>query len=306
MQESWFVIINPVSGGKAAPGRWRKIKPLLDESPVSYQVAFTEYRDHAAVIAKEAVQSGFRRFVIIGGDGTANDVINGLCVSGIDISMLTVAMIPAGTGNDWVRTIGKPNMQHIASDLINCETMMHDVGMVYYHNKGSEHLRYFINMAGLGFEGAVAKKIYERTDKWQGGKLQYQLAIMQTLFSYKHTQLQVSVDGNTAHMQALSAAIGSGKYNGGGMMQLPSAIPNDGSLDMTIITTMSKFKMVVSLPKLRSGAHIGMREVQTFRGKEINITSNPPVHMDADGEFIGQTPLRFRIASQQIQVLKWH
>ncbi|HMU70780.1 MAG TPA: acylglycerol kinase family protein, partial [Chitinophagales bacterium] len=104
MQYDWFVIINPVSGGKAAPKRWHKIKPLFDAAPFNYEVIFTEYRDHAALIAKNAVQQGFRRFVILGGDGTANDVINGLCQSGISTEMFTVAMIPAGTGNDWVRT----------------------------------------------------------------------------------------------------------------------------------------------------------------------------------------------------------
>lgn len=305
MQYDWFVIINPVSGGKAAPKRWHKIKPLFDAAPFNYEVIFTEYRDHAALIAKNAVQQGFRRFVILGGDGTANDVINGLCQSGISTEMFTVAMIPAGTGNDWVRTIGKPDFAMIVEDLIRHETMKHDIANVTYVNDGKEAMRYFINMAGLGFEGAVAKKIYERSSKWQGGKMQYQLAILSTLFVYKHTQLEIKVDGNSSEMQFLSAAIGSGKFNGGGMKQLPAAIFNDGILDLTVIATMSKMKMVISLPKLKTGAHIGMQEVQTFKGKIIEMNSNPPVHMDADGEYLGQTPLRFQVASEQINVIKW-
>lgn len=306
MQQKWLVIINPVSGGKAAPKRWAKIQPILEAAGIGMQVAYTEYRDHGAKLASEAVKQGFRHILILGGDGTANDVVNGVMQSGIAPQEMVLAMIPAGTGNDWVRTIGKPQTTtEIVSALQNIKTQLHDVGIARYTQGEEKRERYFINIAGLGFEGAVAQYLFEHSGKFYFGKLQYQLAIMRTLFRYKHTRMRITTDQGQDDLTVLSVAVGNGKYNGGGLKQLPSANFNDGQLDMTIITTMPKWKMVVSLPKLQSGAHVHMREVQTFKSKSITIHSDPPVSIDADGEYIGSTPLELAIAPQQIQVLVW-
>lgn len=306
MQNAWLVIINPVSGGKAAPKRWAKIKPLFDAEQISYEEHVTQYRDHAAEIVRQKLIEGARKIMILGGDGTANDVINGVYTSGVDPSAVVVAMVPAGTGNDWVRTIGKPkDPKHLVSALERGQTFLHDVLIVRYQKENTTATRYCMNITGLGFEGAVARNIFLRSGKWQAGKLRYQLEILKTLFVYKHTQMQFSVDGKTEIITALSVALGNGKYNGGGLKQLPSAQFDDGKIDMTVITNMPKWKMITSLPKLQSGAHIGMREVRTFSGKQIQISSAPEVHIDADGEYIGTTPLHCVIADKQIQVLKW-
>lgn len=306
MQDKWLVIINPVSGGRSAPKRWAKIKPLFDDAGILYQEQSTGYRDHAAMLVRDAVKSGCRKIMILGGDGTANDVINGVLTSGADPEQITVAMVPAGTGNDWVRTIGKPGSgAELIHGLQRMQTFLHDVGIAYYQHDGKQKQRYFINIAGLGFEGAVAKRIYENAGKWYLGKLQYQLAIMRTLFVYKHTPMQITVDGSATSLTVLSIAAGNAKYNGGGLKQLPSALFDDGEFDMTVITDMPKWKMVLNLPKLQTGSHIGMREVRTFRGKHISIISTPAVHIDVDGEYIGTTPLRFEMAEQKIRVLKF-
>lgn len=306
MQQKWLVIINPVSGGKAAPKRWAKIQPILEAAGIQTEVVKTAYRDHGAELAKDAVQKGYRHIMILGGDGTANDVVNGVMQSGIAASDVVLAMIPAGTGNDWVRTIGKPHSgEALVAAIRNHKTQMHDVGLLTFQGESGIAHRYFINIAGLGFEGAVAKYLFDHSGKFYLGKLQYQLAILRTLFRYKHTHMQIKTDEQQSTLTALSIAAGNGKYNGGGLMQLPNAVFQDGLIDMTVITTMPKWKMVVSLPKLQSGAHVHMREVQTFRAKHISIQSNPPVYIDADGEFIGTTPLDMSIAPQQIQVLMW-
>lgn len=306
MQDQWLVIVNPVSGGKRAPKRWAKIQPVLEQSGIPHRVMFTEYRDHASLLVQQAIREGARKCMILGGDGTANDVVNGLFASGIDPAEVLLAMVPAGTGNDWVRTIGKPaNEQQLAEGLRTEKYRLHDVGVLECRRDAQEVTRYFINIAGLGFEGAVAKRLYDQQGSWYLGKLQYQIAILRSLFVYKHTQMQLEVDGVISRETALSVAAGNGRFNGGGLMQLPLADPGDGVLDMTVITTMPKWKMVVSLPKLQTGAHTRMREVKTYTGKTISIHSEPPVFIDADGEYIGTTPLTFRIAERQVRVLKW-
>lgn len=306
MQQKWLVIINPVSGGKAAPKRWAKIQPILEAAGISMQVLYTAYRDHGAVLAEDAVRNGFRHIMILGGDGTANDVVNGVMRSGIAPSEVVLAMIPAGTGNDWVRTIGKPaSVALMVPALQEMKTQWHDVGVAKYQQEGKAAQRYFINITGLGFEGAVAKYLFDHSGRFYFGKLQYQLAILRTLFRYKHTHMRITADQVQAELTVLSIAAGNGKFNGGGLKQLPSAVYHDGKLDMTVITNMPKWKMVVSLPKLQSGAHVHMREVQTFTASTITIQSEPPVFIDADGEYIGTTPLELAILPQQIQVLLW-
>lgn len=306
MDKKWFVIINPVSGGKYAPKLWNKMKSLLDAADILYEAVFTEYVDHAGQLAKNALHDRFQQFIIIGGDGTANDVVNGIFNSGFDTSTVTVAMIAAGTGNDWVRTIGTyKNLNAIPEALKKKNTFLQDVGEVWYQKSNQTAKRYFVNITGLGFEGHVAKKLFENNGFLKGTKLQYQIAILKALFVYKHTSLTLTVDDVTTTQTGLSIAAGICKFNGGGLKQLPSAIYDDGLLDMTVIGSMTKLQMVFNLPKLQSGSHVKLNSVNTYRGKTIKIDSDPPIYVDADGEFIGTTPITISLLPKAIQVLRF-
>ncbi len=306
MIDKWFVIINPVSGRNKGRKLWHKIKPLLTEGGIMYEFALTEFVDHASAITKQAALSGFRNFLIIGGDGTANDVVNGICSSDIPIDAFTVAMLHAGTGNDWVRTIGKySSLSNIAKAIQYKKTFAHDVGICIYNKNNTEHKRYFINIVGLGFEGHVAKRLFDEKSVFRGTKLQYQIAILRSLFVYKHTHMKITVDGISSQITTLSLAAGIGKYNGGGLKQLPESKFDDGLLDITVIGNMSKFKMVISLPKLQSGIHTRMKEVKTYRGKEIKIESIPDVFIDADGEYLGTTPISLSLMEKKLNIIHW-
>lgn len=306
MNEKWFVIINPVSGGKKGPKLWYKIKPLLDEEGISYEIAITEFIDHASQLIKNAIVNGYSNFIVIGGDGTANDVVNGILDSGTDPEKITIAMLPAGTGNDWVRTIGKyASIDEIPSALKNKKTFLHDIGTVLFHKNGLEQKRYFINIVGLGFEGHVAKKLSESNGILKGTKLQYQVAILRSLFLYHHTKMKITVDGKSSVHNTLSIACGICQYNGGGLKQLPDAMYDDGILNMTLIGSMRKIKMAVSLPKLKDGSHTKMQEVEIFKGREILIESTPPVYIDADGEYLGETPVKIIVKEKALSILKW-
>ncbi len=306
MDKKWFVIINPVSGGKYAPKLWNKILPYLQAEDIAYEAVLTEYIDHAGILVKKALAEGFTHFMIIGGDGTANDVINGIYSAQINTNTITVAMLPAGTGNDWVRTIGAFKLaSDIPKAILRNETFLHDAGVVTYKNGNEIAQRYFINIAGLGFEGHVAKNIYESKGWLKGTKLQYQISILKALFIYKHTSLTITVDGTNTKQSALSVAAGICKFNGGGLKQLPNAIFDDGLLDMTVIGSMRKWQMVVNLPKLQNGSHVKVKSVSTFRGKNISIDSELPIYIDVDGEFIGTTPVTIAILPKSINVLKF-
>lgn len=302
----WFVIINPVAGGGKAPKLWRKLKPLLEKTGIDFEFAETKYINHACELAQAALQANGKNLLIIGGDGTANEVINGIVDYASDFSDITIAMFSVGTGNDWVRTIGKPaSIQNIPRNLKAYQTKEHDVGLINYTQNALIKMRCFINIAGLGFDGHVAYKLSNGNSFLAGTKFRYWIGILQSLFSYSHTHIIADIDGVKVQTKTLSIAVGICKYNGGGMMQLPYAEINDGKLDMTIIGSMSKAKMVFSLPRLRNGSFTRMKVVSLFKGQKISVQSDIPIHVEADGEYLGNTPVEITILPQKINVLVW-
>ncbi|MFN0275377.1 MAG: diacylglycerol/lipid kinase family protein [Chitinophagales bacterium] len=303
---TWYAIINPVAGKNKAKNLWKKLQPLLQKANIPCNGLITQYADHAIDLTKDAISRGAENFLIIGGDGTANEVINGIFTSEATPANMTVAMLSAGTGNDWVRTIGTyKTLEDIPAKLLLKKTMLHDVGLLEFKKNEATQKRYFINIAGLGFDGFTAKKIAEGNRLLQGTKLQYWLALLGSLFTYKHTIVKFVVDGKEISLNTLSAAIGNCKYNGGGMKQLPDAQFDDGFLDVTVIGNMSKLKMVVSLPKLTDGSFVTMNEITTMKGKEIFINSEKTIYVEADGEYLGTLPAKFSVLEKGISVISW-
>ncbi|MEZ5013865.1 MAG: diacylglycerol kinase family lipid kinase [Chitinophagales bacterium] len=300
---TWFVLINPVAGGKKGLQRWAKLQPLLEAAQIPFTHVITKDTEHGVHASAEAMRAGYNRFIIIGGDGTANDVINGIMqVEGASLPL--ICMLPAGTGNDWVRTIGKAkNDKEMIAGLQKAEGKKHDVGVVEYQAGAQRKQKYFINIAGLGFDAHVARRLSMGKGLFNGTKLRYQLAILRSLFIYKHSMVHVRCDGREYDLKTLSIACGICKYNGGGLMQLPEADIADGILDLTIIGSMSKGKMVISLPKLSDGSFTKMQEVKTDTGKEITFTSDTTLFVEADGEFLGEAPVTIKILPAAIQVL---
>lgn len=302
----WFVIINPISGGGKAVKLWKKLRVLLEQAEIEFEFAQTKYPNHAFELTQAAMQAGALRILIIGGDGTANEVVNGLMQYAATPDSIALAMISVGTGNDWVRTIGKPaSFRSMILGLKASQTFAHDVGVLEYAGTNGRTKRYFINIAGLGFDGYVAYKLSRSSSFFSGSKIQYWIGLMQSLFTYKHTRVNFTVDDESVTMQTLSVAAGICKYNGGGMQQLPHADFNDGLLDMTVISNMHKLKMILSLPKLASGSFIRMQSVKTFRGKQITIESDKTIHVETDGEYLGTTPVQIHIIPSAIRVVKW-
>lgn len=300
------MVVNPVSGGGKGTHLSETIAGLLLQRQIPFEKAVTQRVWHACELTQDAIKAGFTRFLIVGGDGTANEVINGIFLTGANTEKIIVGMISVGTGNDWVRTIGKHrSVNSIPDSLLYEQTFLHDVGRVEYKKNGATAYRYFINIAGLGFDGYAAKKIAEGPRFLQGTKLQYWGAILQSLFFYKHHLMKITVDGNESTHQTLSIACGICKYNGGGLMQLPGASCEDGLLDMTLIGNMSKLKMVMSLPKLSNGSFLSMKEIATFKGKDFLIECDEPVMVETDGEYLGETPARISILTNKIHILRW-
>lgn len=308
IQEKHLVLINPNAGNRKGQKDWPKIKKLLIGQGFVFETVFTKSRMHAIKLTSDKIQEGYRKIIVIGGDGTLNEVTNGIflqeaCVS----SDVIVGFIPVGTGNDWGRTYSLPGKYADAIGIIKKGYLYwQDAGKVSYHNDKGEHLRYFINVSGMGYDALVARKTNRMKDKGRGSPLLYLYNIFAGLFQYKYTSYNIEVDGKEMfNGRVLSMNVGICKYNGGGLKQLPNAIPDDGLLDVTVIKATSKLNIFKHIGKLYDGTFIKLRFVETYRGKTCRIVSKPvgTVFMEADGESLGHTPLNFSVIQQALSLI---
>ncbi len=294
----WFFIVNPNAGSRKGIRDWPRILKLIMESGISHEFALTTHRGHAIDLTLDCLKQGHRRIAVVGGDGTLNEVLNGIYQQNeIDKKEILIGMIPVGTGNDWCRMFNIPFDYKKALDvLIQEKTFVQDVGKVtHYHNDKAEE-RYFMNVAGMGYDALVNKKTNIFKEKGRGGPLTYFYFVFASLFQYTFMEAVIEVDGESVFKgEIFSMNVGICKYNGGGMMQVPFAVPDDGLLDVTLIKKAPKYIVIRHVRKLYDGSLVNLPIVKTFRGKEIRIRSTGRIYLETDGESLGHTPFTFKI-----------
>jgi YegS/Rv2252/BmrU family lipid kinase len=305
IKKEWLLIVNPNAGRGKGRKDWNKISALFDACNLTYHFMFTESRRHAILITSEAIKNGYRKFVVIGGDGTMNEVVNGAfaqktCTS----SEITLGMISVGTGNDWGKLFDIPSdYEGAVKTIAEGKTRLQDAGIVHYYHGTSRQKRYFINIAGLGFDAVVVKKTNIQKDKGRKGKALYFYNLLKSLLQYAHTSVSVDIDGTKMLNDVFTISIGIGRFSGGGMKQTPNAIPDDGLFDITIVKKIRKGEIIRSLKMLYDGTILEHPKIEGFVGKNILIDSDPLIHLEADGESLGHSPIEFSIIPQSIQII---
>jgi diacylglycerol kinase (ATP) len=302
----WFVIVNPNAGRRKGEKDWPEISRMITAANIRFVSMFTQHRIHAIRMARRFVEMGYRNIIVVGGDGTMNEVVNGIFTQAKrPTDSVTIGLIPVGTGNDWCRMFGIPYDYQGAIDIITRrKTFLQDVAWVKFMQEGREKHRFFANMAGMGYDAMVAEKTNKQKDQGKSGPLSYFINIFSSLFSFEEAQTEILVDDiEVLKAPVFTMNVGICKFNGGGMMQLPKAVPDDGLLDMTVITKLSRFRVMRSVHKLYDGSFTLMPQVKTFRGKTITINSKPEVYMEADGESLGHSPFKFGIIPKSLSVI---
>lgn len=273
------------------------------------EIHFSEYPHHAIELVKQLIEeTGHMQLIAVGGDGTLNEVVNGIFQQQrIKPEEITLGLITIGTGNDWGRMYKMPrSYKKQVKILKKGHALLQDVGKVKYLHDTEENSRYFVNIAGMGFDALVAKKTNILKEKGSGGPLSYLYSLVTGLFQFHPVHLDIENEDKTLFSgKIFSISIGICSYNGGGMKQLPNAIPNDGLFDVTIIKKMPKNKVLRSIHKVYDGTFIHMKEVVTFTGKEFTIKSSPThkAFLETDGESLGHSPLYFEVVPAAIQLI---
>ncbi len=302
-QIKWGLIVNPNAGSGKCQKNWPAIQKLIKRAKIEFDAVFTERKGHAIELTRELVEKGYRKLIVVGGDGTLNEVVNGIFYQkDIDPKSMTLAMIPVGTGNDWCRTFQVPTKYLDAIKLIREEkTVVQDIGLVDFHN-GSSPDRYFANVAGIGFDATVAHEANKLKEKGKGNALSYMIILLKTLLRYNSKTMQLTIGDQEFKERMFSIGIGIGKYNGGGMKQLPNAIANDGLLDITIIKNISKWTVIKELKGLYDGTFITHPKISALQHTEVTFAKNQ-LEIETDGESVGQGPQNFSILSKALRVV---
>jgi len=305
----WYVLINPQAGSKKTQEDWPRIRKLMEVQKIKMECVFTEHQYHATELVKNAIQNdGFTKIIAVGGDGTLNEVLNGIFLqTKFKQTDITLGVITVGTGNDWGRMYGMPQDYKDQIDIIiQNHTFLQDVGKVSYFHQNAEHTHYFMNIAGMGFDALVAKKTNIAKQKGAGGTLTYLINLLSGLFQFSYNNIEIDKEGERIFSgKVFSMSIGICKYNGGGMMQLPFAKPDDGLFDVTIIKKASRLKVVRNIKNLYDGSFVNMKEVETFTGNQFTITAIPQksVFLETDGESLGHSPLYFTLLPLAVNVI---
>lgn len=306
LTDRWFVIVNPVAGSGRGLIDFPQISKLLRNDDIRHDAVFTEHKHHATELTVTAANQGYRRIIVIGGDGTLNEVVNGLFIQkAVEPCEILLAVIAVGTGNDWVRTFGIP--QHY-SEAIRAiregRSFLQDVGTVTYTESHYTQTRYMANVAGLGFDAYVISTFNHLKMKGYKGGWMYLYSILKSYFRYKSSGARIWVDDKVVFNNLIfSLAIGICKYNGGGVQQLPNALADDGLLDLTIIRPVHWWHIVFRLKKLFNGDIYQIGHVIHAQGRKVKIEAAPLIQLETDGELMGGTPVEVNIRQRAIRVV---
>ncbi len=305
MNETWHIILNPHAGSGKGQYDKDKIIRLVQKSGLKFNLSISEYPGHAVLIAKELAKQGMSHFIVAGGDGTLNEVVNGFFNGKGTISdKIVVGIIPVGTGNDWIKTFGIPDDYQAAINIIKLRhKVMQDVGEIHYLKNDGDIKRYFVNIAGFGFDAMVATEANKLKAKGIKGFRIYIQSLLSSFFVFKPLQTTITIDGENFERNLFSISIGIGKYNGGGMMQVPDANPTQGIFHITIISKIGILGILRNLIGLYDGTFIRDRRVSTHTGKEITIQANTTLPGEADGESLGDSNYSIRILPHKLNVI---
>lgn len=305
MRKEYLLIVNPNAGKCRGEKDWDLISTLLRNEGLHFDARFTERKGHAIKLSAEAVNEGYRKIISVGGDGTLNEVVNGVFMNtACYTTEVTLGIIPVGTGNDWGKMFGIPGDYAGAIRIIReNKTMLHDAGLVSYCEGSERKERYFINIAGAGFESAVVKRTNYQKERGHSGKLIYLYNLLVTLISYRNRKVVCTIDSEKMKSGIFSINIGNGRYCGGGMRQTPDAVPDDGLLDVTVISGMGRLEIIRNLKILYNGKILEHPKIHGYRCKRFEIDSESPVYTEADGESLGHTPAVFSIIPAGLKVI---
>jgi diacylglycerol kinase (ATP) len=301
-----LVIVNPRSGRGLSESRWARVRGALTDGLGELDSQFTTGRRDASAIAQREAEAGRRLIVALGGDGTISEVANGILAAGAG-SRTELGIIPRGTGGDFRRTLDlSPDIAEAARRVRDGQPRVVDAGRVSYRGpEGETEVRHFVNVASFGFSSAVASRA-NASSKRLGGRIAFFGATLRTLFAYDNTDIWLTIDGRPRERRrVLLAAVGNGRYFGGGMKICPDARLDDGALDLVTVGDMSRTEVVTNIGRLYEGTHLELEAVKSDRVTRVTVEAveaDAQIPVELDGETPGHLPAAVEILPGALRV----
>ncbi len=304
-----YFIVNPRAGSGRTMCEWLPAERRLERSGIPFVTALTDYKRHATSLAYEAAASGYRKIYAVGGDGSVHEVFNGICAwcldNGASTEDFTIGVVPIGSGNDWIKSLGVPNDVNQAIGLI-CGGSVGKMDVIEVRCGGGKRL-YMANIGGVGFDSHVCQRVNSQKESGKRGKLIYLNALRHTILGFKSIDVCLVADGEVVfNGPCYSLAFGNGRYSGSGMRQVPLAVTDDGLLDYAVIPRLSLGKIVRELPRLYRGNLNESKYVLSGRCRELQVmpmNEHSSDLVELDGEIEGRLPLTLSVTGRMIKVV---
>jgi YegS/Rv2252/BmrU family lipid kinase len=304
MGEYWYFIINPASGSGKGLSIWKQVQDHLNKSEIEYSFDISDYHKHTIELVSQKYKDGIRHFVGIGGDGTINEIINGLVPVYRDGVKPVVGLIPVGTGNDWVRNFKNTcTAENIVQKVQDQKYIVHDIGQLEVGAKRKKY--YFVNVAGAGIDGQVVQNLELLNSKGKSGKLSYLISAIKALLDFKSPESKCFVGNDEKYDgKTLLVTASLGQYFGGGMHLSPKAEFNKNKLDFTIVRSVSNWIVFPQLYKLFNGKIESVSFVNKYQDHKGKMINSKEVPIQADGEFVGRyKQINFSVITEALLVL---
>ena len=262
----------------------------------------SERPGHLGALAARAAENGAELLVVVGGDGSVHEVVNGL-LSANRAGDAELAFLPQGTGKDVVRSLRVPRDLNgalaTARDGVVREI---DVGVARFTgHDGAPAAAFFVNFAGAGISGAIAHRA-NSASKALGGRMSFMWATVTVFARWRTVPMTVRVDGAERNGRMLEVLAMNGDYTAGGMWMAPEARPDDGTLDVVVMGDVTKLDFLTAFPRIYRGTHLTHPKIELLRGREVDVSAERPLPVVLDGEQPGTTPVRFEVHDQRLRV----
>ncbi len=286
------VVLNPAAGRGQGARRRAEVERLLERAagPACCKMVETREPGHGTALAAEAAAAGADIVAAAGGDGTLGEVVNGLAGTPARLGLL-----PLGTGNDFGRCLGLGNdLERAVDTLFHGEPRPVDLGRTLD--------RWFINVAGCGFDAVVAERV-NRGFRHVRGTAAYVAAVLQSLISFRAARFRLTVDGEGRELRAMLCCIANSQSYGGGMRVAPEARIDDGRLDICLLKECGRMEFLRAFPRVFRGTHVTHPKVEMLRARTLRVESDPPMPVLVDGDVVGTTPADFTVHPRAIEVM---
>jgi diacylglycerol kinase (ATP) len=295
-------LVNPASANGSTGRRWPALREEARAAGLSGEVRLSERPGHLAELAEQAARDGAGTLVVVGGDGTVHEAVNGLMRSERGAEM-ALAVVPRGTGKDFARSVRIPRRSTAALATVREGLLREvDVGRARFTAPdGAQVEAYFANFAGSGISGAIARRA-NASSKAMGGRTSFLVATITVFARWRAVEMSATVGAERRSGPMFEVLAMNGDYTAGGMWAAPEARPDDGLLDVVLIGDVTKADFVRTFPKIYRGRHLSHPKIELLRGATVTVESRHPLPVVLDGEQPGTTPAEFTVLPRAIRV----